>query len=121
MREMDVAALLPLYERVVRAGTVAFIHALQNHSETGFMKYREAMKLGIPRELARCFLSLNAYTHFFATVDLHNLLHFLSLRLHEHAQYEIRVYADAMLKLIEPIVPVTVAAWKELNERPRKT
>ena len=107
MRVMDVTA------SAVRVG---FIHALQEHSETGFMKYREAMKLGIPRELARCFLSLNAYTHFFATVDLHNLLHFLSLRLHEHAQYEIRVYAYAMLKLIEPIVPVAVAAWRELRD-----
>ena len=106
MRVMDVA---------VRVGTVAFIHALQDHSETGFMKYREAMELGIPRELARCFLGLNTYTHFFATVDLHNLLHFLNLRLHEHAQYEIRVYAEAIVALIEPVVPVTIAAWRELQ------
>jgi thymidylate synthase (FAD) len=49
----------------------------------------------------------------FATVDLHNLLHFLRLRLHSHAQYEIRVYAEAMLRLIEPIVPVAVAAFEE--------
>jgi len=42
------------------------------------------------------------------------LLHFLKLRLHEHAQYEIRVYAQAMLELITPIVPRTVEAWKEL-------
>jgi thymidylate synthase (FAD) len=48
----------------------------------------------------------------FATVDLHNLAQFLKLRLHEHSQYEIRVYAQAMLDLIEPIVPVTVAALK---------
>jgi thymidylate synthase (FAD) len=51
----------------------------------------------------------------FATVDLHNLLHFIKLRLHEHAQYEIRVYAEAMLSLIEPIVPVSIAAWREIN------
>lgn len=48
----------------------------------------------------------------FASVDLHNLAHFLKLRLHEHSQYEIRVYAEAMLELIEPIVPVTVAALR---------
>jgi thymidylate synthase (FAD) len=49
----------------------------------------------------------------FATVDLHNLMHFLKLRLHEHSQYEIRVYAEAMLKLIEPIVPYSVAAFRK--------
>jgi thymidylate synthase (FAD) len=65
-----------------------------------------------PRELARGVLPMNTFSRMFATVDLHNLLHFLKLRLHEHAQYEIRVYAQAMLELIEPIVPVAVAAWK---------
>ena len=49
----------------------------------------------------------------FATCDLHNLIHFLKLRLHSHAQYEIRVYAEAMLELIEPIVPISVAAFRE--------
>jgi thymidylate synthase (FAD) len=68
---------------------------------------------GVPRELARGVLPVNTYSHMFATVDLHNLLHFLRLRLHSHAQYEIRVYAEAMLRLIEPIVPVAVAAFKE--------
>ena len=58
-------------------------------------------------------LPVNTYSHMFTTVSLHNLLHFLKLRLHEHAQYEIRVYAQALLELIEPIVPVAVAAWKK--------
>ena len=49
----------------------------------------------------------------FATVNLLNLLKFISLRDHEHAQYEIRVYAEAMLDLIEPIVPVSVRAFKK--------
>ena len=48
----------------------------------------------------------------FWKADLHNLLHFLNLRLHSHAQYEIRVYAEAMLELIRPVVPVAVAAWE---------
>jgi thymidylate synthase (FAD) len=62
--------------------------------------------------LARLFLGLNTYSHMFASVDLHNLFHFLKLRLHSHAQYEIRVYAEAMLELIEPVVPIAVKAWK---------
>lgn len=66
-----------------------------------------------PRELARSVLPVNTYSRMFATVDLHNLFHFLRLRLHEHAQYEIRVYAEAMLQLIEPNVPVAVKEFKK--------
>jgi thymidylate synthase (FAD) len=56
---------------------------------------------------------MNTYSHMFATVDLMNLAKFFKLRLHEHSQYEIRVYAEAMLTLVEPLVPVTVAAIRE--------
>lgn len=77
-----------------------------------FENYQSLIGMGIPRELARGVLPVNTFSHMFATVDLHNLSHFLKLRLHEHSQYEIRVYAHAMLDLIEPIVPVTVAALK---------
>lgn len=77
-----------------------------------FENYQSLIGMGIPRELARGVLPANTFSHMFATVDLHNLSHFLKLRLHEHSQYEIRVYAHAMLDLIEPIVPVTVAALK---------
>ncbi len=80
--------------------------------QLAFGAYHEMIHLGCPRELARGVLPMNTFSRMFATVDLHNLLHFLKLRLHEHAQYEIRVYAQAMLELIEPIVPVAVAAWK---------
>lgn len=83
------------------------------HCIAAFETYRHLLKKGWPRELARMVLPLSTYSHMFATVDLLNLLKFLTLRSHEHAQYEIRVYAEAMLKLIEPIVPVTVQAWKE--------
>jgi thymidylate synthase (FAD) len=77
-----------------------------------FRTYRHLIANGAPRELARGVLPVNAYSHMFATVDLHNLSHFLRLRLHPHAQYEIRVYADAMLRLAEPVFPVTVGAIK---------
>jgi len=78
-----------------------------------FNMYHKLLQSGCPRELARGVLPMNTFSRMFATVDLHNLLHFLKLRLHEHAQYEIRVYAQAMLELIEPIVPVTVADWQK--------
>lgn len=81
--------------------------------QSSFRTYHDLLKKGVPRELARGVLPVNTYSHMFASVDLHNLAHFLKLRLHEHSQYEIRVYAEAMLELIEPIVPVAVAALKK--------
>ena len=61
--------------------------------------------------IARSVLPAATYSHMLASVDLLNLLKFLTLRCHEHAQYEIRVYAEAMRELIRPIVPVCLAAW----------
>jgi thymidylate synthase (FAD) len=66
---------------------------------------------GLARELARMNLTLNAYTQWYWKIDLHNLLHFLSLRSDAHAQYEIRVYADAMLDTVERWVPIAHKAF----------
>ena len=60
---------------------------------------------GLARELARMNLTLNTYTQWYWKCDLHNLLHFLSLRADAHAQYEIRVYAEAMLATVQAWVP----------------
>jgi thymidylate synthase (FAD) len=92
------------------------IHQMMiNQNKLSLEAYDILLKWGTPRELARTVLPVAAYSRMFATVDLHNLFHFLELRLHEHSQYEIRVYADAMLKLITPIVPIAVSAF--LQER----
>lgn len=88
-------------------------HLIEEQNENSFQIYKELVTKGCPRELARSVLPVGSYSRMFATVDLHNLFHFLRLRLHEHSQYEIRVYAEAMLQLIEPIVPVAVKAFKE--------
>ena len=72
-----------------------------------FKIYKALLNRGVPRELARTILPLATYTRFFGTVNLHNLMHFLRLRLHPHAQYEIRVYAEAIANIISAIVPVT--------------
>lgn len=86
--------------------------SIRKSCEASFEIYRSLIKDGVPRELARSVLPVATYSHMFATVDLHNLMHFLKLRLHSHSQMEIRVYAQAMLGLIEPVVPVTVAAFR---------
>lgn len=77
-----------------------------------FKSYKSLIARGCPRELARSVLPVATYSHMFATVDLLNLLKFLTLRCDGHAQYEIRVYADAMRELIRPIVPASVDAWQ---------
>jgi thymidylate synthase (FAD) len=76
-----------------------------------FQLYDDLLKCGWPRELARAVLPVSTYTEMFAKVDLSNLFKFLHERLDPHAQYEIRVYAQAMLDLIRPVVPVAVEAF----------
>lgn len=68
---------------------------------------------GLARELARIVLPLNTYTEFYWKIDLHNLLHFLRLRLDSHAQYEIRVYAEAIAEIVREWVPATWSAFED--------
>lgn len=82
-------------------------------NRNAFATYKELLASDCPREIARSVLPVGTYSHMFATMNLHNLFNFLRERLHEHAQYEIRVYAEALLELIEPIVPVAVGFFKE--------
>ena len=68
---------------------------------------------GLARELARMNLPANVYTQWYWKVDLHNLFHFLRLRADAHAQYEIRVYADLMCKLVADWVPIAFGAFED--------
>ncbi len=82
---------------------------LLNEDETGAP--RDPSWPGLARELARMNLSLNFYTQWYWKTDLHNLLHFLSLRADPHAQYEIRAYAETMLDTVRCWVPLAHAAF----------
>jgi thymidylate synthase (FAD) len=82
---------------------------LLNEQENGAAVDPE--RQGLARELARMNLTLNFYTQWYWKIDLHNLLHFLSLRADPHAQYEIRAYAEAMLGIVERWVPLTCEAF----------
>lgn len=66
---------------------------------------------GLARELARMALSLNFYTQWYWKIDVHNLLHFLQLRIDKHAQYEIRAYAEAILNIVRRWMPLTYEAF----------
>lgn len=73
----------------------------------------DADRPGLARELARMNLTLNTYTQWYWKIDLHNLLHFLSLRADRHAQYEIRAYAEVMLETVRRWVPITADAFAD--------
>jgi len=66
----------------------------------------------LARELARLQLPLSTYTQFYWKTNLHNLFHFLKLRMDSHAQYEIRVYADKIAEIVEIFTPLAFAAFK---------
>jgi thymidylate synthase (FAD) len=85
--------------------------AMLNEDEDG--QPLDPSRQGLARELARMNLTLNTYTQWYWKTDLHNLLHFLSLRADPHAQYEIRAYAEAMLEMLRAWVPITCAAFED--------
>ena len=93
--------------------TTAYDHYAEmlNESEAG--ETIDPDKQGLARELARMNLSLNFYTQWYWKIDLYNFMHFLSLRADPHAQYEIRVYADAMLDVLRKWVPLTAEAFEQ--------
>ena len=73
----------------------------------------DASRQGLARELARMNLTLATYTQWYWKIDLHNLMHFLSLRAEAHAQFEIRIYAEAMLAILQRWVPLAYAAFMD--------
>ncbi len=90
-----------------------FLRYLEETERAQYAGYEKALEGGIARELARVGLPLSVYTEWYWKIDLHNLLHFLSLRMDSHAQQEIQDYANAMFALIEPLVPDAAAAFKD--------
>ena len=86
--------------------------AIDRSAAQAYETYEGLLDAGLARELARMVLPTNFYTQWYWTVDLHNLMHFLKLRLHAHAQYEIRVYAEAILAMVERVAPVSIGAFR---------
>lgn len=89
------------------------IQKMQETQNYLYKQYSEFLLKGLARELARINLPLSNYTEWYWKIDLHNLFHFLKLRLDSHAQYEIRVYAQAIAKIIKQIVPVAYQAFED--------
>ncbi len=90
--------------------------ASQSYDDYAWMLNEDAAdpaRQGLARELARMNLTLNTYTQWYWKTDLHNLLGFLQLRADSHAQYEIRCYAEVMLRSVAAWVPATYAAFQD--------
>lgn len=94
----------------------AFRNNLNQHCQAGYNRYLMEIAAGVAPEHARMLLSLNHYTHWLWNQDLHNLLHFLSLRDHSHAQIEAQAYAKSIDSLIREVLPNTM----ELYDKYRK-
>lgn len=78
-----------------------------------YAEYQDLLEKDLAREIARINLPVSNYTEWYWKIDLHNLFHFLKLRIDPHAQYEIRVFAQAMADIVKEIVPVAYEAFED--------
>jgi thymidylate synthase (FAD) len=81
--------------------------------ERVYETYTKLLDMGLAREIARINLPLSLYTEWYWTMDLHNLFHFLRLRMDAHAQKEIRVYANAIFEIVKKITPMAAEAFEK--------
>ena len=97
----------------IDVGTAEEFMQLLEKAEHLYQDYIGLTEKGVARELARAALPVSVYTEWYWKCDLHNIFHFLSLRLDPHAQLEIQVFAQAMYDLLKPIVPVSAEAFED--------
>jgi len=86
---------------------------LEYFCKIGLARYKVFVDAGISREMAQMFLPNNMYTTFVGSVNAYNLMNFLRLHMDENAQYEIRVYAEAMFEMFQDVMPWTAELFKE--------
>ncbi len=85
---------------------------LKKDQERAYQTYEELLEIGIARELARINLPLSLYTQWYWQMDLHNLFHFLALRMNPHAQYEIRAYANQIFEITKLVCPMACESFE---------
>ena len=88
------------------------INSLQKQQEEIYASYSKLLDKNIARELARINLPLSTYTEWYWQIDLHNLFHFLRLRMDAHAQKEIRDYAEVMFEICKTVTPLACASFE---------
>jgi thymidylate synthase (FAD) len=90
-----------------------FRNRVKNLSDEAYNLYQKSLDQGVARELARIVLPVGVYTEWYWKMNLHNLFHFLELRLDEHAQEEIRLYAKIIADIVREVVPVAYEAFED--------
>lgn len=90
-----------------------FIQGVEEVSKAQFEEYHHSLNNGVARELSRVILPLNTYTRMYWSMDLHNLFHFLKLRLPVGAQWEFRQYASRIASVVQNAFPISWAAFEE--------
>jgi thymidylate synthase (FAD) len=88
----------------------------KEEQESSYKSYTSLVDRGLARELARINLPLSLYTEFYWQMDLHNLFHFLKLRLDSHAQKEIRKYAEIILGITRKVAPLATASFENYQK-----
>lgn len=101
----DVKLPDPLVEKMLKE--------MEDDQAVVYAHYEQMLEGGLARELARTNLPLSLYTEWYWQIDLHNLFHFLRLRMDAHAQYEIRVFAEAMATCAKAVSPLAYEAFEE--------
>ena len=84
-------------------------------SDHSFRLYNYLLNEGVCREQARCHLPQSTYTEFYWKINLHNLMHYLRLRMEKGAQKEIQEYANEMYRLVQPLCPLTMEAFRDFR------
>jgi len=85
---------------------------LVESNQEAYGQYQDMIESGISREIARINLPLSLYTEFYWQMDLHNLFHFLRLRMDHHAQLEIREYAKVVAKIVKTVCPYAYESFE---------
>ena len=101
-------------EGVIELGD-EMLDVISTQQQNAFKLYQNLLEKGVCREQARGVLPQSTYTSFVWKMDLHNLMHFLRLRMDHHAQKEIRDYANAIFNLVKPLVPMTMEAFMDFR------
>jgi len=89
--------------------------SIKEQCENAFVLYSDLIESGCARELARTHLPQSTFTEFYWKIDLHNLLHFLRLRIDNHAQFEIQEYAREILRIVKEKAPATIEAFEDFR------
>ena len=86
---------------------------MEQTQEKLYGEYQELLQTDLAREVARINLPVSNYTEWYWKIDLHNLFHFLNLRMDAHAQYEIRVYGEVIAEIVKQAVPIAYEAFED--------